>query len=117
VNGEVSVNRGAFRATKPYRAKILAIKRTAAAATDTAVRMKEKNEAPLGQKMIEEPRLPPEHDRKIMAVTGVTRYILGGCVVRRNAVDAWCLKEWGARCFARQFQNSSQSVSAIRRQP
>ena len=39
-----------------------------------------------------------------MAVTGVTRYILGGCVVRRNAVDAWCLKEWGARCFARQSQ-------------
>ena len=39
-----------------------------------------------------------------MAVTGVTRYRLGGCVVRRNAVDAWCLKEWGARCFARQSQ-------------
>jgi hypothetical protein len=50
VNGEVSVNRGAFRATKPYRAKILAIETTPAAATDAAVRMKEKNEAPLGQK-------------------------------------------------------------------
>jgi hypothetical protein len=40
---------------KPYRAEILARKTTPAAATDAAVTMKKKNEAPLGQKRSKDP--------------------------------------------------------------
>jgi hypothetical protein len=48
-----------------------------------------------------------KHDRATVSVTGVTSYILGGCVVRRNT--AQLLNVQVLRCFAPQVQNSSQS--------